>query len=174
MINILIKKKQLIKDATANNLTEPYFRKARSNLVTMEILNKAEKYKDTLAIPKDHSTDEWVVVVAYYAMYMAALSILAKMGFRSKSHSATAIALEEFFVKKKLLDKNQLENFETAKIRKEEIELLREVKDRREIAQYSVTKKTTKELAEDTKNTARKFVDDIERILEKMQQKRMY
>lgn len=99
---------------------------------------------------------------------MAALSLLAKIGFRSKSHTATSVALEEMFVKKKLLDKNYLENFESIKMRKEEIEMLRDVRDRREIAQYSVTKKTTKEIAEATKADAREFVDRLEEIFEKL------
>lgn len=168
MIDIFIKKEQLVKDITAKSLAEPYFRKARSNLVTMEILSKIEKHKELLAIPKDHSTEEWVVVVAYYSMYMAALSLLAKIGFKSKSHTATAVALEEFFVKKKLLDKTQLENFENIRMKKEEIEMLRDVRDRREIAQYSVTKRTTKEIAEKTKGDAYKFVDSVEEIFEKL------
>ena len=168
MIEIFIKRKQLIKDSTSLSLAQPYFKKARSNLVTMEILSKVEKHKELLAIPKDHSTEEWVVVVAYYAMYMAALSLLAKIGFKSKSHTATAVALDEFFVKKKLLDKTQFENFENVRMKKEEIGMLREVRDRREIAQYSVTKKTTREIAEDTKNDAYKFVDDVEEIFEKL------
>lgn len=168
MIERFIKTEQLVKDLTAKNLAEPYFQKAKSNLITMEILSKIEKHKEILAIPKEHSTEEWVVVVAYYAMYMAALSILAKLGFKSKSHAATAVALEEFFVKKKLLDKAQFENFENIRLRKEEIEMLRDVKDRREIAQYSVTKKTTKEIAEKTKDDARKFVDSVEEIFEKL------
>ncbi|MBI3190230.1 hypothetical protein HYZ41_00850 [archaeon] len=148
MIEIFIKKEQLIRDKTIKNLAGPYLKKSRSNLVTMEVLGKVEKYKDVLAIPKDYSAEEWIVVAAYYAMYMAALSLLAKLGFRSKSHTATSVALGEFFVKKKLLDKIYLENFENIRMKKEEIEMLHDVRDRREIAQYSVTKKTTKEIAE--------------------------
>jgi uncharacterized protein (UPF0332 family) len=168
MIEIFIKREQLIKDQTAKNLAESYLKKAKSNLVTMEILSKAEEHKDVLAIPKDHSTDEWVVIVAYYSMYMAALSLLAKLGFRSKAHTATTAALEEFFVKKKLLDKTHIENFDNIKMKKEEIDTLHDVRDRREIAQYSVTKKTTKELAEKTKKDARSFVDSVEEIFEKL------
>lgn len=163
MIEVFIRKELLIKDVTAKNLAEPYFKKARSNLITMELLSKAEKFKEVLAIPKDHSTDEWVVIVAYYAMYMAALSLLAKIGFRSKSHTATAAALEEFFVKKNLLGKSQFEDFKKAK---EDMKLLRNAKDNREIAQYSVTKKTTKELAETAKSDAHRFVDSVETIFE--------
>jgi uncharacterized protein (UPF0332 family) len=168
MIERFIRLKQLIRDPTVKNLAEPYLKKSRSNLVTMEILSKVEKHKTLLAIPKDHSDDEWVVVVAYYAMYMAALSLVAKVGYRSKSHTATAVALEEFFVKNKLLEKAHFENFESIRMKKEEIETLRDVRDRREIAQYSVTKRTTKEIAEQTKIDAREFVDRVEEIFEKV------
>jgi hypothetical protein len=58
MIERFIRLKQLIKDPTVKNLSEPYFKKARSNLVTMEILSKVENHKTLLAIPKDHSDDE--------------------------------------------------------------------------------------------------------------------
>ncbi len=168
MIEIFIQKKQLIRDITTKNLAEPYLEKSKSNLITMEILSKVEKHKTLLGIPKEHTTDEWVVVVAYYAMYIAALSLLAKIGFKSKTHTATYVALEEFFVKKNLLEKAHLINLENINMRKEEIETLREVRNRREIASYSVTKRTTKEIAEKTKADAREFVDRVEEIFEKL------
>ncbi|MCX6815272.1 MAG: hypothetical protein NT120_00275 [Candidatus Aenigmarchaeota archaeon] len=124
MIEKFIKREQLIRDNTIKSLAGSYIKKAISNLITMEILSKAESHKDILAIPKNHSTEEWIVVTAYYAMYV--------------------------------------------RVRKEEIEMLRDVRDRREIAQYSVTKKTTKEIAEKTKSDAREFVDRMEEIFEKM------
>ena len=168
MIERFIKEKQLMKDDTVKNLAKPYLEKSRSNLITMEILSIVEKHKDLLAVPKDHTTDEWVVVVAYYAMYMAALSLIAKLGYKSKSHTATSVALEEFFVRSKLLEKIHFENFENVRMRKEEIETLRDARDRREIAQYSVTKRTTKEIAEKTKSDAREFVDRLEEIFDKL------
>ena len=168
MIERFIKERQLMKDGTVKNLAKPYLEKAHSNIITMEILSKVEKHKDILAVPKNHATDEWVVVVAYYSMYMAALSLLAKLGYKSKSHTATSVALEEFFVRSKLLEKIHFENFENVRMRKEEIETLRDARDRREIAQYSVTKRTTKEIAEKTKSDAREFVDRLEEIFDKL------
>ena len=53
-------------------------------------------------------------------------------------------------------------------MKKEEVDMLHDVRDRREIAQYSVTKKTTEELAEITKKDARSFVDSIDEIFEKL------
>lgn len=167
MIERFIKSKQLVKDVTMKNLAKPYLEKAHSNLITMEILSNVEKHKALLAIPEEHTTDEWVVVAAYYAMYMAALSLIAKLGYKSESHAATSIALEEFFVNSQLLGEKHLANFENICMRKEEIETLRDVKERRKTAQYSVTKRTTKELAENTKSDARDFVDRIEEIFDR-------
>jgi len=166
MIDRFIREKQLIKDDSVKNLAQSYLNKSHSNLITMEILSKVENHKTLLAIPKEHTTDEWVVVVAYYAMYMAALSLLAKIGYKSKSHTATSVALEEFFIKSKMLEKFHFINFEKIRMRKDEIEKLRDVRDRREIAQYSVTKETTSSIAEKTKIDARNFVDRIEEIFE--------
>lgn len=163
-----IRKRQLVKDESAKNLSEAYTKKARGNIVTMELLSKAQNLREALELPEDYDPNEWVVISAYYAMYMAALSVLAKLGFRSKNHTATSTALEEFFVKKRLLDKEFLEILEKVRLHKEEIEELRRAKDRREIAQYSVTKRTTKELAEETKKDAHKFVNRIEEILESL------
>ena len=168
MIENFIKKKQLMKDPTIMGLARPYLNKAHSNLVTMEILSKTQDHKTLLAIPKEHSDNEWIVVVAYYAMYMAALSLIAKIGYKSKSHTATSAALEEFFVKNKVLDKAHLAILENVRLQKEEVETLRDVKDRREIAQYSVTKRTTKDIMEQTKIDARGFVDKIEEIFERI------
>lgn len=161
-----LRNKKLIKDETTKNLSGAYSGKARTNIVTMELLSKAPQYKDILELPDDYDPNEWVVIAAYYAMYLAALSVLAKIGFKSKNHGATIKALEEFFVKKKLLDKEYLESLEKVRLNKEELEELRKAKDRREIAQYSVTKNTSKNLAEESKEEAHKFVDKMEELNE--------
>lgn len=166
VIERFLLERQLMKDHTIKNLSNAYLEKAKSNIVTMELLGNAEKHKDTLALPDNYNGDDWIVIAAYYAMYMAALSLLAKLGYKSKTHTATAAAVEEFFVKKKLLEKIHIQNFEQLNMKREEIMSLKEVRDRREIAQYSVTKRTTKEIAERTKEDAHKFVDRVEEIFE--------
>ncbi len=71
----------------------------------MNILFNIDKANDVLKIPKDYNPDEWIVVTSYYAMYMAALVLIAKIGLKSKNHSATITAIEEYFVKKNHLTK---------------------------------------------------------------------
>jgi len=164
-----LRKEQLIKDETAKKLSKKYSEKARTNIVTMELLSKAPDHKKILELPEDYDPGEWVVIAAYYAMYIAALSVLAKIGLRSKNHSATIKVLEEFFVEKKLLDKEYLESLEKVKLNKEELEELKKAKERREIAQYSVTKRTSKDLAEESRKKAHKFVDKMEELVETLE-----
>lgn len=161
-----IHKKLLLKDRTIKNLAANYMKKSRSDIITMELLNKVTNFKDVLEVPKDYDPNEWIVVTAYYSMYMAAMSVLAKLGYKSKNHSATILALEEFLVKKRLLEREYLEIFERIKIKKEEIEELNKARDRREIAQYSVTKETTKDIAEETRKDAHRFVDRMEELFD--------
>ena len=65
-----------------------------------------------------------------------------------------------------VVDQKHLKSLENVRVTKEEIELLQDVRDKREIAQYSVTKRTTIQIAESTKAEAREFVDYVEEIFE--------
>ena len=170
--NWFIKKKLLIKDETAKNLASAYLKKARNNITTMEILNKIMGFTDELGIPLDYDPNEWVVISAYYAMYLAALSVLAKLSYRSKNHTATSTALEELLVKKKLLDKEMLDTLEEIKVQKEEIEQLNRVRDDRETAQYSVTKQTTANIAREARQNAHEFTNKIEELIDMLEHKK--
>jgi len=167
-IDWFIKQGQLSKDKTYINLANKFLQKARQNLITMSILseiNDNKKAKDLLKTPKEYDSNEWVVITGYYAMYTAAISLLAKIGYRSKNHTATLCVLEEFFVKKKILDKNILVLLKSAMFHKEEIEKLSDARHKREIAQYSITKQTTKSIAEKIKKDAYDFIDKCEEII---------
>lgn len=166
--NWFLKKKLLLKDMTVRRLSKNYMKKARSNIVTMELLNKSVNFREILGLPSDYDPNEWVVIAAYYSMYMAALGILAKLDYKSRNHSATIIALEELFIKKRLLEKEYLKILDKIRIKKEEIEELSKARSRRETAQYSVTKETTRNIAEETRRDARKFVDRLEELFDLM------
>ena len=164
-----IKQGQLAKDSSYKMLADKFLEKARSNLVTMSILselNNSQKARTVLKIPKDYDSNEWIVICGYYAMYASALSLLAKIGYRSKNHTVTILALEEYFVKKKLLDKDFMFLLKHAFLQKEEIHKLSDARHKREIAQYSITKHTTKTIAEKIKKDAYEFVDKCEEVLD--------
>jgi len=142
--------------------------KARANLITMNLLlelNKNKRVKNMLRIPKDYDSTEWAVISGYYAMYSSALALIAKIGFKSKTHMGTLSILEEFYVKRSILDKEDLKLISNASLKKEELEHISEARHNREIAQYSVTKQTTKTIAEKIKEDAYSFVNKTEEIL---------
>ena len=168
-IKQLIKKGYVSKDNSVRNLSQKYLQKAKNNLITMQILSKIQnnkKIRNLLEIPSGYNSDEWVVIAGYYAMYTSALALIAKIGFRSKNHSATIILIEEFFIKKKLMSREDIDLLKNAEIQKDEIEKLSEARHKREIAQYSVTKQTTKEIAESIKQDAYNFINRVETIIQ--------
>ena len=165
-----IKQGQLSKDNSYKNLANKFLQKARQNLITMSILsdlNGNKKARELLKVPKEYDSHEWIVISGYYAMYTAAISLLAKIGYRSKNHTATLCVLEEFFVKKKILDEDILILLKSAMFHKEEVEKLSDARHKREIAQYSITKQTTKSIAEKIKKDAYNFINKCEEIIEK-------
>ena len=134
----------------------------------MNILSKIQankKARNLLGVSKEYNSDEWIVICGYYAMYSSALALLAKIGFRSKNHTATIQVLEEYFVKRKLLDSKSFALLKNAVFQKEELEKLSEARHKREIAQYSVTKQTTKEIANNIILDAFSFVQKAEELL---------
>ena len=166
-INQLIRQGYISKDDSVRNLSRKYLQKARNNLITMSLLsevNANKKVRDLLKIPQDYSSDEWVVITGYYAMYSSALALISKIGYKSKNHTAILL-LEEFFIKKKLISKEDLIILKNAIFQKSEIERLSEARHKREIAQYSVTKQTTKEIAENIKKDAYDFANKVELII---------
>lgn len=167
-INWFIREGLLARTPFIQRLAPRFIEKAKYNLVTLSILfdiydNK--EAKDSLDIPDDYDSSEWAVVCAYYAMYMASSAALAGIGYRSKNHAATVLALETFFVKKRLLEGKYLKMIEKAQLEKEYVDDLNLARDRREIAQYSVTKGTTRKIAEEIKEDAYKFVERMERLV---------
>ena len=165
-IDFYLRKGQLVKDKSVINLAGKYLDKARDNLVTMNLLSELNDKKEMLKIPKDYDSNEWVVISGYYAMYAAALALLSKIGFRSKNHTATLLILEEYFVKRKRLRNEDLLLIKNAQFQREEIEKISDARHKREIAQYSITKQTTKNIAEKIKVDAFSFVNKVQEVLE--------
>lgn len=168
-IKQLLSRRIISKDESVKKLALSYLKKAKNNILTMRILSEIQdnnKVRDLLKIPKYYSSDEWIVVCGYYAMYSSALALLAKIGFKSKNHTATLQVLEEYFVKKNIMDQKSFLLLKNAVFQKEELEKLSEARHKREIAQYSVTKQTTEEIAKKIKQDAYEFVDKVGIIIE--------
>jgi len=161
----------LIKTPFVGKLAPRFLEKARNNLITMSILFDLHSNKEArklLQVPEEYDPSEWIVVSGYYSMYMAASAALAKVGYRSKNHTATIAGLDSFFVRKKLLEPEYAKMIENAQLEQEVVDQLRLARERREIAQYSVTKETTGTLAKQIKEDAYKFVERIEKLVQSL------
>ena len=96
-----LRKEQLLKKEEYIKLEKPFLRKARKNFTVANLMFKISEqddFKKTLALSQDFETYEWVIVVSYYSMYVSALAALARLGLKSKSHAATIVVLEHYYV----------------------------------------------------------------------------
>jgi len=169
LIKFYIKRGLLVRDDKVKRLTKDYLAKAKTNLITLKILSDVQNdqaFREKYKVSKNYSTYEWITIIGYYTMYTGAISLLAKIGYRSKNHSATLCVLEECFVKKKILDDDVLMLLKSAMFHRDEIEKLSDARHKREIAQYSITKETTKRIAEKIKKDAYDFIDKCEDVIE--------
>ncbi|MBI5037075.1 HEPN domain-containing protein [Candidatus Micrarchaeota archaeon] len=150
-------------------LAPSYLAKAGHNSMVSSILLKLgdnDEAKRALNIPGDFSAFDWIVIAAYYAMYHSALAALASIGYKSDNHAATITALEVFFVKKNLLEKDFLDKLKRARELEEEyVQKLRLARRQRETAQYGVTEETGKDATEKLLKDARNFVDRMEKLV---------
>lgn len=159
------------KEPFVRRLASQFMAKARNNLQTMGILHDLmfnSKAKEALKVPEHYGSNEWVAITGYYAMYMASQAALAKAGYRSSSHEGTIAALEELFVKKEKLEPEYLKMLKNAQLEEKFVSDLRIAKERRQVAQYGVTKETSNEIAESIREDAPKFVNRIDLLLEQI------
>ncbi|MEK6951108.1 MAG: HEPN domain-containing protein [Nanoarchaeota archaeon] len=116
---------------------------------------------------EDETYFDWVIVIAYYAMYHAAMALLYKMGYKAGTHLATICVLCKECLGK-TLDKKDIENISAIlELSEEEIKEIGRAKERREKASYSGSVSFEKQLAEMTLDDARKFINKVADILEK-------
>ncbi len=165
--------KGLSKDATVINLVSRYLERAEKNLELMSIISELSKNKEAqkaLKLSENYSNDEWIVITSYYAMYSSALALLAKIGYKSDTHTATIFGLDKFFLKKELIEPMYLAMFKHAKdqISEHDVDNLSRGKENREKAQYKVTEATTRAIAEASMKNAYEFVNKIRSIIDSL------
>ncbi len=163
-----LKERTVRKEPFVQRLAPQFMAKARNNLETMGLLHDLmfnSKAKEILKVSDHYGSNEWVAITGYYAMYMASQAILAKAGYRSSSHEGTIIAIEEIFVKKEKLEPEFLRMLKNAQLEEKYVSDLRIARERRQVAQYGVTKKTNDDVAESIREDAPKFVNRMELLL---------
>ena len=104
----------------------------------------------------------------YYAMYHAALALLAVVGYQSRNHTCTRIALEEIFVKH---NKKAIEMLswldESYSIKDELPKAFSQAKKLREELQYEI-KDILPQLASNEHETAVQFIEEINKLVNKI------
>jgi uncharacterized protein (UPF0332 family) len=169
-----LKKEQLLNKEEYKKLEKPYITKARKNFTVANLMNNIsnqEELRKMLNLATDFEIYDWVIIVSYYAMYTSALSALAKLGFKSKSHAATVTVLELNYVNEQSKNRKILEDKDIHKLTKaytlsEQLILkLMQTKTNRETAQYDATPSITKEMAKTALDDADEFITKIEEVL---------
>src|SRR3989344_8556186 len=170
-----LKKEQLFKSEEHKKLEKPFVTKARKNFSIANLLFKISEQDDLkklLTLSSDFEMHDWVIIVSYYAMYTSALSALAKLGFKSKSHAATIAILEYNYVNQlnkngKSLGTKDIHKLTKAYSLSEQLIIkLMETKTKRETAQYDATPNITKEIAKTALSDADEFITKIEEVLD--------
>ena len=173
-INLYLRKEQLLQDENHKKLEKLFLAKSRKNFGVANLLFKISEQEDMrklLNLSSDFEMYDWVIIVSYYAMYTSALTALAKLGFKSKSHAATIIVLEHHYIPEEKDNSKSLEQKDLHKLGKayaiseQLITKLIQTKTKRETAQYDATPSITREMAKSSLDDANEFITKIEEIL---------
>lgn len=129
-----------------------------------------EKHKDEIksVFGKERFFD-WVLVIYYYAVYHAALALVASEGFESKSHMATLNLIILKFYHEKKLEKEDVEVIAEKiprPLEKEDIEVITESKKLRERASYGASYDFEKSLVKNSKKDVIGFIQKVKTILD--------
>ena len=145
------------------HLIQSHLKKVDYNLDFINSLLQQKKFYD------------WIIVGCYYAIYHAALALLSKEGYSSKSHFATLCALIHLYYretssnekdKENTLDKEDIELVAKSSLDKEEVTYFVEAKSKRETASYGINEEISKNEAEKLKVKSVLFVNKVKEILE--------
>lgn len=146
------------------------------NIGRILINNSKESLKVAEIIFSNNYSNLWAIVCSYYAMYYVAKAVLYSMSYKighKISHKVTADALIVYVrdkLKKSLIDyyeEAQEEALEIAGVKADE--LISEFDDergKRSRVQYRMTEPVIREKAKISLERAKKFVFEIEKLLE--------
>lgn len=105
----------------------------------------------------------WAIVTSYYSAYHSAMALLSSKNYSSKSHIATICALIFLFYDAGLSE-NNIVKFH--KLSENSIGSFDELKEKREMANYSVAVDFELLVAESMRENALDFINRVEEILE--------
>ncbi|MCG2718400.1 MAG: HEPN domain-containing protein [Nanoarchaeota archaeon] len=156
--------KKIIIEIDGKKWIKRHLEKSDHNLDFATLINGLHQNIIKEKFPKRTFYD-WVAISYYYAVYHAALALLANLDYKSKSHLATLCGIiVHYYHKTKLLEKEHIEIL--GKISKANVEQFRETQSLRERASYGTSTNFEKSLANLAKEDSINFVNKIKEILE--------
>lgn len=174
-----VQKEQLRKIEISSTRARGHFEMAFHNLKISEMLysltEKREVIEEVFAEKKItlESSFDWCVHSCYYAMYHAALGLLALKGWASRNHDCTRYALQLLYVlcESPMLRQEHIDYLKEAReisLTLEDVDKLREAKEERERLQYGIDLSIAKNSAERLTKIAPEFVRDLYEVARKM------
>lgn len=178
--NRLVEEKDYCKDIFMHYAKQKVLRKAEGSLFAKHI-NKALsnlEFANFILSEHDESIKEklpgksfydWCITIYYYSIYHAALALLARIGYDSKSHIATIAAITLFYYhQENVLGKDDIEFLiENSTIEKEDVEIVIGSKSLREKACYGVGKSFELSQAEKLQEQTAGFVNKVREVIDK-------
>lgn len=124
-----------------------------------------QKHNEEIPKTLKNSFYNWAITIYYYALYHAALSLVNKKEFSSKSHFATlAFIIYNYYHLQKRIEQKEIALVGEL-LDKKDIEILGFSKNLREKACYGVSEIFEKSLAEQIKTESIDFINKIKFIL---------
>lgn len=160
----------VLKKGVVSELSDPeswsrrHLGKANHNLDFATLISSVH---DTIVKEKfpEQTFHDWTTTAYYYAIYHAALALLAHAGYKSKSHMETLCGIIlHYHHGSKVLEKRHIEILR--RIDKENIEQFIEAQNLRERASYGVSVSFEERLSAMARNDAIEFVEKVKEILE--------
>lgn len=117
-INHYIKTNQIIETEPSELIIKAHVEKSNHNIEFTSTISS--KYND------------WKIIGLYYSLYQMMLALIAKKGYKSKSHLATLLIIIKYYS----LTLNEIKLIETVNFSKENAQFYNELKTEREKASY--------------------------------------
>ena len=151
-----------------------YFKRARTELETAEILFEISNNEDTKTnfnISTDSTYFSGVISHAYYAIFYSAKAILLTKNIETKApeiHRKTYEEFKEKFVDSGILDVKLLEIYKKMIVRADELlQIFKDEKWKRGHFTYQTIPQANKDPAEQSINNAINFIKHIKTVIEK-------
>jgi uncharacterized protein (UPF0332 family) len=143
------KKELILPIEKNNNLVQAHLQKSKHNLSFFN------KNKD------DEDYNDWLIVILYYSLYHAVLSLITNKNYKSTNHTASLI----FLIKNYSEFKSDIELFHDLSINQEDAQFYTQLKTDRHNASYQTSTQFSDEKINETKTKVISFINRVEKII---------